>query len=861
MIRCMGCMEEFDDALDTCPYCGYKRGTPPREAYHLPPETILNGRYIVGKVLGFGGFGVTYIGWDCVLEHKVAIKEYLPSDFSTRVPGETNVSVFTGEPAEQFEAGLHSFIDEAHRLAQFNHENGIVHIFDAFAENNTAYIVMEFLDGETLRDLLMREKKIPYEQAINYMLPVLHALESVHSAGIIHRDIAPDNIFLTKDGNVKLIDFGASRYATTMHSKSLSVILKQGYAPEEQYRSRGIQGPYSDVYACCATLYRAITGIVPEDALERGANDELKAPSKLGIAIPKSVENVILNGMNVHAENRIQTARELADLLSGALNGDEVTRRQEAKVREDTGKWKKSHKILAASSAAAVLTAIILGVTGVFGIANTLDTSDYAVVPDYIGMTMDEAQTAWETYCESEGIQNVTLQTAEGVTIDEVSGYAVDQIYATDPASGQWFKRVSDTAAYVYATVVLPSIDDSISENAGKTSWNMVDLANYSLEDAQAYLSSMDGVEYTVVSIPSDKAKDVVINTVPGVGSTINKGDTVTIYVSDGSQMSTVETFTRDEIREENKREEETTKKNTQSRPSGGNSSNSGGSSGSQTTEPTTKPDTRVSVPNFVNQTAAGAAQQAASLGLRVQLNFCYSDRYAENRVARQSVSSGTKVEKNTSITLWVSSGSADDAWSAWSTSRPSGDVETRTQTQYRTRTRTSSQKAVYGSWSGTTWYDSQQSTSDTRQYVGSRQVETQKHYKTQWKYSRWVGTYNGQKRYGATESDISLCSNRYSEDTGFRDYSLAVIGTSSGSSHATIYEGYWYNQETRQVYSYSDYKTQYGYQTRSKSYTTEYGSWGSWSSWGTTRYTESSTRDVESRTVYSYRENLPVYN
>ena len=854
MIRCMGCMEEFDDSLDTCPHCGYKRGTPPKEAYHLPPETILNGRYIVGRVLGFGGFGVTYIGWDCVLEHKVAIKEYLPSDFSTRVPGETAVSVYDGEMGEQFEAGLHSFIDEAHRLAQFNHENGIVHIYDAFAENNTAYIIMEYLDGETLRDLLQREKKIPYQQAIEYMLPVLRALESVHQAGIIHRDIAPDNIFLTKDGNVKLIDFGASRYATTLHSKSLSVILKQGYAPEEQYRSRGEQGPYSDVYACCATLYRAITGIVPEDALERKANDTLKPPSKLGVDIPESVENVILNGMNVHAQNRIQKAKELADLLTAAQGGEAITRNKEIQVREDVGKWKKRHKILAASSAAAVLTAIILGVTGVFGIANTLDTSDYAVVPDYIGMTMEEAQSAWETYCETEGIQNVTLQTAEGVTVDEVSGYEVDQIYATDPVSGQWFKRVSDTAAYVYATVVLPSIDDSISQNAGKTSWSLVDLANYSLADAQAYLNSMDGVEYTVVAVPSEKAKDVVLNTVPGAGATVNKGDTVTIYVSDGSQMSTVETFTRDEIREENKREEETTKNNTQSRPDSG-------SNGSQTTEPTTKPDTRVSVPNFVNQTAAGAAQQAASLGLRVQLNFCYSDRYMENRVARQSVSSGTKVEKNTSITLWVSSGSADDAWSAWSTTRPGNGVESRTQTQYRYRTRTSSQKAVYGSWSSTSWYDSQQSTSDTRQYVGTRQVETQKHYKTQWKYSRWVGTCNGKRRYGAIESDIAMCSNRYAEDTGFRDYSLAVIGTSSGSSHATMYEGYWYNQETRQVYTHSDYKTQYGYQTRSKSYTTEYGSWGSWSSWGTTRYTETSTRDVESRTVYSYREDLPVYN
>lgn len=843
MIRCMGCMEEFDEALDTCPHCGYKRGTPPKEAYHLPPETILSGRYIIGRVLGFGGFGVTYIGWDCVLEHKVAVKEYLPSDFSTRVPGETEVSVFDGEMGEQFEAGLHSFIDEAHRLAQFNHEDGIVHIYDAFAENSTAYIVMEYLDGETLGDLLKREGKIPYGQAIQYMLPVLRALQSVHDIGIIHRDIAPDNIFLTKNGKVKLIDFGASRYATTLHSKSLSVILKPGYAPEEQYRSRGVQGPYSDIYACCATLYRAITGIVPEEALERKANDTLKPPSKLGVDLPKPIETAILNGLNVRSENRIQSAKELADALSGEI---EVMPIKEVQIKEDVGKWKKRHKILAASSAAAVLTAVILAVTGVFGIANTLDTSDYAVVPDYIGMTMDEAQTAWETYCSTEGIENVTLQTSEGVTEDEVSGYTADQIYATTPQAGQWFKRVSDTPAYVYATIVLPSISDSIAENADKTTWSMLDLANYSLDDAEAYLNSMEGVEYTVVAVPSEKTKNVVLNTVPGAGSTVNAGDTVTIYVSDGSQVSTVQTFTRDEIREENDRAKENEKNETAS-------PTQNSSSGNKTTTTTAPVDTRVTVPNFKNQTAAAASQTAANLGLRVQLAFCYSDTYAENRVARQSIDAGSKVEKNTSVTIWVSSGSADDAWSSWSTTRPDNGYEFRTQTQYRYRTRTSYQEAVYGSWSSTTWSTSQRSTGDTVRQVGTR---------TKYRYWHYVKSNNIDTSFGSLDwwYDNRFQSIQVYHETYQYDLSYYGTGTTSGMACYTGYTcpnchlPYWYRDD-------NSAQTEYGYQTRSKSYTTKYNSWGSWSSWGTTQYSETSTRDVESRTVYSYREDLPEYN
>lgn len=846
MIRCMGCMEEFDESLDTCPYCGYKRGTPPREAYHLSPETILSGRYIIGRVLGFGGFGVTYLAWDCVLEHKVAIKEYLPSDFSTRVPGETSVSIYDGELGEQFEAGLHSFVEEARRLAQFNHENGIVHIYDAFVENNTAYIVTEYLDGETLKDLLVREGKIPYQQAIAYMLPVLRALQTVHDIGIIHRDIAPDNIFLTKDGSVKLIDFGASRYATTLHSKSLSVILKPGYAPEEQYRSRGIQGPYSDVYACCATLYRAITGKVPDDALERCANDTLVPPSKLGIEIPESVENAILNGLNTKAENRIQTAAELADALSGNI---EVERIKEIQIREDVGKWKKRHKILAASSAGAILLAIILAVTGVFGIANTLDTNDYAVVPDYIGMTIDEAQKEWEKYCTDKKIENISLQTAQGVTKDEATNYEVDQIYATSPQAGQWFKRVSNTAAYLYVTIVLPSINDSIAENAGKSSWTMIDLENYSLTDAQNYLNSMQGVNYDVIEIPSEKAKNVVISTVPGAGSEINAGDSVTIYVSDGSQMSTVQTYTKDEIdQKKDDSKEKQNNKNDQSSNQSNNSNSNNNSSGNTATQ-----DTRVTVPSFKNQAASDAAQSAASLGLRVQLEFCYSDNYGENRVANQSISYGTKVQKGSEITFWISSGSADNAWSSWSTSRPNSKYETRSQTQYRYRTRSIYQQAVYGSWSSTQWSTSTRSTGDTVKYVGSR---------TKYRYWHYVKSNNIDTSFGSKDwwFDNRYPSIQTYHETYQYDLSYYGSGTTSGVS---CYSGYtcpschlpfWYRDD-------NSAQTEYGYQTRSKSYNSQYTSWSSWSDWETKRVNSSDICDVESRTVYSYREKLPEYN
>ena len=204
---CLGCMQEFDDKYKICPHCGYVVGTKAEEAIHIQTGTRLRDRYIVGKVLGFGGFGVTYIAWDERLEQRVAIKEYLPSEFSTRMPGQTQVTVFGGEKSQQFYDGLSKFVDEAKRLAKFQNESGIVKIFDSFEDNSTAYIVMEYLEGETLASYLERMGCIDEQDAVAMLMPIMESLQVVHAEGIIHRDIAPDNIFLTNDGEIKLIDF------------------------------------------------------------------------------------------------------------------------------------------------------------------------------------------------------------------------------------------------------------------------------------------------------------------------------------------------------------------------------------------------------------------------------------------------------------------------------------------------------------------------------------------------------------------------------------------------------------------------------------------------------------------------------
>lgn len=352
--RCMGCMEEFQEEFHFCPNCGYEEGTPPKEAYHIKPGSVLKGRYLIGKVLGFGGFGITYIGYDTVLNHKVAIKEYLPSDFSTRMPEQQAITVYSGEREEQFTAGMEKFLDEARKLANFKTEPGIVHIYDCLEENYTAYIVMEYLEGESLKEKLDREGRLSVDEALDILMAVLKALEAVHTVGIIHRDIAPDNIYITKDGIVKVLDFGAARYATSRHSKSLSVIIKPGYAPEEQYRSRGDQGPWTDVYAAAATFYKMVTGITPEDAMERAVKDTVKEPSKLGVPIKKSVETAIMNAMNVRIEGRTKTAQTFEDELKAA----NVKRVVEKKKKTDIGKWSVGMKVVTGVCTLAVAGAL-----------------------------------------------------------------------------------------------------------------------------------------------------------------------------------------------------------------------------------------------------------------------------------------------------------------------------------------------------------------------------------------------------------------------------------------------------------------------------------------------------------------------
>ncbi len=664
MTRCMGCMAEMMEEERICQRCGYKKGTDVKEAYYLLPGKIVGKKYMVGKVLGYGGFGVTYIGWDMTLQRKLAIKEYLPSDFATRSYGTELLTVFSGEATVQFQAGLNSFISEAKRLAKFNRIPEIVDIYDCFMENDTGYIIMEFLEGVTVKELLAKQKRMPVDEARKIAMPVLKGLAEVHKEGIIHRDIAPDNIFITKKGEVKLLDFGAARYATAVQSRSLSVILKPGYAPEEQYRSRGEQGPWTDVYAMGATLYRMITGVRPEESIERMAQDNVKTPSELGIAIDANLENALMNSINVKKEYRIQNASDFYDALASK---DEVERIIEKKKIEESMKlpiWMKWAGI--AVGALACLCLILLATGNLSLSRKRLDSGageealaqNERFVPNVSGMSYEEAEGVLK-----EKQLNVVIN---GMNYSE--SIEKNKILSQSPGDGE--KASLDETVYVIMS-------------GGNQEVMMPDLAGMEYEDAKDLIAAQSLVlkkggvkeEYSdfvekgrVMEQSVDAEERIAVQT--EIALTVSLGslskETAVLTVPDLTGMTKEEavealtrlkeesgfTYSLGRVKKEHSTEVEKGRIISQGLEPG---------SEARTSEPIalvlSKGPEMVSVPNVVYTSREDAAQALKDAGLQAQVRTEYSDKVSEGLVISQGVDADTQAAKGSAVTITVSLG------------------------------------------------------------------------------------------------------------------------------------------------------------------------------------------------------------
>lgn len=797
MRRCLGCMREYKEEYQVCPYCGYEVGTPPKEAYHMVPGTLLGGRYMVGQVLGFGGFGVTYIGYDTTLERKVAIKEYLPSEFSTRIPGQTEVTTYAGERTEQFNSGLNKFLEEAQMLAKLQTANGVVQIYNSFHENNTAYIIMEYLEGKTLKTYLEETEKIPVEEAKEILHPIIVALKEVHALGIIHRDIAPDNIFLTNDGRVKLLDFGASRFATTSHSKSLSVIIKQGYAPVEQYRSRGDQGSWTDVYSLAATFYKMVTGVTPEDAMERVEKEELKKPSKLGIEIPKNTENAIMNALNIKIEDRTHDIEQ----FEKELYQDEKVKLKFVHLKKaDVGKWPLWAKLSVSAGSAAVVAFAVLLVTGVISFSR-IEIPDFMIpegktrVPNIVNEEIATAETAlhdaelyfqivdkqYSEYIPQDmvltqsinrgkivdinGVVEVVVSGGrEVVFMQDVCGYYKDVAMETLSALGFAVEVTEDYGDYAPGTVLSQSIAPGEQAYRGDTvviciskgydtyldasqDIKIPDFTGMTLEEAKKEARKFGVSLVKAGTKPGNQAVGTILEQSPAVGTDGHPGDVVEIYISEKEL-------------------------------------------------PTYMPDVQ-----YKDEVAAVAELQ--SLGLKVDTKYEENAAVAAGKVISQSIAPYTEVKKGTTVTLVISKGDEEinlvvASWSDWVAELPAGvdksqyEIDTKIQYSFRDKSTTTSSSDTMSGW---ILYDT---------------VTTKGEYGD---WSSW-----------ATTKPQEMADREINDKTQYR-YS--------------VYEADWFYDSPKSGWTNVKKETYYK------------DDYGNWSDWSDTVQSETATRRVETRTVY----------
>ena len=404
---CPDCFREIGN-YDICPHCGFYLPSDKRELYHLPLGTVLDHRYILGRVVGFGGFGITYKAYDTKLSIPVAIKEFYPSGLVTRSPGACALIVFSGneEKEKAFRSSYNRFIEEARTMAKFREHPHIVNVFGYFPANNTAYIVMEFLDGINLKEYIEAQGgKMSYEDTVAVINPIMDALEAIHKEKIIHRDISPDNIFITVDNKVKLMDFGAARLSSGESESTLTVVLKPGYAPPEQYQTKSKQGPWTDIYALGATIYKALTGGVPDESTDRVVNDELKKPSLMGVKLPLNAEKSVMKAMALKPGLRFQKISEMRLAFS-----DRKT------IYFPEVEYKKRRKRRAVSMVS-VFTGIVLIVVGAF-----LYTTNNTVSPQYID---EDTITVWAVEEQSD-MENMI---AGFMGISENSDYNVEVKY------------------------------------------------------------------------------------------------------------------------------------------------------------------------------------------------------------------------------------------------------------------------------------------------------------------------------------------------------------------------------------------------------------------------------------------------
>ncbi len=905
---CFLCMELHNDD-GKCDKCGSVNDNFKTEPHFLVPGTILNNRYLVGKAIGEGGFGITYIGRDLSLDIKVAIKEFYPSGYVNRsntISLDVNCSQ-SEERREFFEKGRERFLKEARALAKFSNKPGIVNVRDFFEDNNTAYIVMEYVEGVTLKQYLGNVGKIPAKKALELLMPAIKSLRKIHANNLIHRDISPDNIMISGD-EVTLIDFGAAKNMSLNGTVSMSVMLKPGYAPEEQYRSKGKQGPWTDIYALCATLYKCITGITPDDATERLYSDDIKSPSELGAEIDEKTECAIMKGLSVFARDRYQNIDEF---IAG-LDGKNIIADQEEKtmfVATATGVAEENTHVLLNSNVGIsqddilteyknseeMLDVVAEDISNKQSVEEVGKPANPATEDDVLTEYRDSSEIARIVSDDKGGMPTVSEEKVEDkksrkwliliivllllisigiLTFVFTNGGNSDKNQSGVNSAGDSqviddseINSSPDTSVSVQESEV-SSTDTSASESNIETSVvetdknelqvEMIDCSGLLADQAKKKITS-SGLKCKIKEEYSNSVKaGYVISQSVKEGEFVKKGSTVQLVVSKGEKPSETTTTTT-------KAPETTTTTTT-------------------TKVPVTEAPAVVMTVYF--DYVGGTNVQSSKLVTQGEI---YGDLptastktgYTFNGwtdVNGNSVTASTKVTETGTHTLYAKW--TENAYSEWTTTLPSNVndtdyyIDTATQYRYRDKEFTESSSSSlsgwtqyssasswgeYGPWSS--WSTTSATENDTRDV--EERVVTDKEGYNEYRYLRY-------RLSGGTRVHwCASCGKKYFGGTWYAQYTDWSINRKTqlndnnyGRCSHTNYEyvsrygtenSPYYFEESRWIAPVTH--TEYRYRDRSKVYTYYYYKWSEWSEWSSGSVSASDNKDVESRTIYRYKK------
>ncbi len=386
---CFYCMNQLPAPDAVCPVCGKDNRIRQNGNSELP-FARLAGKYIVGRALGRGGFGVTYVGLNEKLGKRVAIKEYFPADISERSENRMEIRASSSDTDGSFEKGKQKALAEARFIAQVNSVPNVVRIYDCFSRSNTVYIIMEYIEGEDLQNVVAGRGALKWQEAWGYMKPIARALDSLHRQNLIHRDISPDNIMIRKDDGVAvLLDFGAAgqqQKAGEKHTK----LLKDGYAAPEQYTETAAINGRSDEYAWCATLYYLLTGVRPPNPAQRRYDEKsMKLPRKLHSDIPAEAQAALMRGISLDPEERYPTMKDLVEAIEGTAEQGEAEESKSQKAPWGIGR--KMTALASALLAAAGVLMVCLGLQAEPAMVMTI--GDTTVYNSPTGDTLSELGT------------------------------------------------------------------------------------------------------------------------------------------------------------------------------------------------------------------------------------------------------------------------------------------------------------------------------------------------------------------------------------------------------------------------------------------------------------------------------------